>query len=169
MVTGQKTVSTHLGSVERDISILHLKTSSFNILHWKNEFPPIFSPYTIARKFVSGFKKRITETTVVSQLLRMHSSLDPSCATQGHNRNLQSASLSYLLTSTLTFALPITYPVLDRYQKVFTRSLQDEEESCNFPNEKKIEESIVLISTSKHDALASHTLTENAIHFKADC
>lgn len=77
MVLGQKTVPTRLGSIENDISILHLKTSSFKFLHftrterqdWK--FPPNFSPYM---KFVSGnlFQELRTgseEVTIVSQLL----------------------------------------------------------------------------------------------------
>ena len=36
---------------------------------------------------------------VVSQLLRTYSSMDPSCASPGHYRKIQSAPLSYLLTS----------------------------------------------------------------------
>lgn len=101
MVLGQKAVPAHVGSTESDISTVHLKPFSFSFLHFTGteEFPPVLSPYTIASKFVSGVRNRITGMTVVSQLLRTYSGMNPPCASQSHNRNLQSASLSYILTS----------------------------------------------------------------------
>lgn len=63
----------------------------------------------------------------------------------------------------------IAHPALYTHQVNFIRSLRDDKEAVISQMRNKIEKSIVLISTSKVYALASHVLIINAIFFKVDC